>query len=67
MSYVVAVVGAPGAVGQELIKILEQRHFPVEQLVPLASTRSAGKKIHFAGKDVEVQPLSSSILWEHRF
>lgn len=59
MSYVVAVVGATGAVGQEMIKILEQRHFPVEQLVPLASTRSAGKKIHFAGKEVEVQPLSS--------
>jgi len=41
-AYTVAVVGATGAVGGEMIEVLEERKFPVEQLVPLASSRSAG-------------------------
>lgn len=53
----VAIVGATGAVGIELIKLLEKRKFPVGKLTLLASARSAGKKLPFAGKDVEVQAL----------
>ena len=57
--YVVAVVGATGAVGQEMIKVLEQRDFPVKRLVPLASARSAGKKVRFKGKEWTVEELKS--------
>ena len=48
--YTVAVLGATGAVGQEMIKILEERNFPVGTLVPLASARSAGKTLKFRVK-----------------
>ena len=53
--YTVAVLGATGAVGQELISILEERNFPVGKLIPLASARSAGKTIKFKGEDVTIQ------------
>ena len=53
--YTVAVLGATGAVGQEMIKILEERNFPVGKLVPLASARSAGKKLTFKGQEVTIQ------------
>lgn len=56
--YNVAVVGATGAVGETLIKILEERNFPVNELFPLASERSAGTKIQFNGKSVTVQDLA---------
>lgn len=52
--YNVAVLGATGLVGQHLIEILEQRDFPVAQLFPLASSRSAGGTITFKGKNIEV-------------
>ena len=52
--YTVAVLGATGAVGQEMIKILEERNFPVGKLVPLASARSAGKTLRFKGEDVTI-------------
>ncbi len=55
--YVVAVVGATGAVGREMIKTLEQRNFPVKKLVALASRRSAGKRLQFKGEEVVVQEL----------
>ena len=55
MSSVVAVVGAPGLVGRAMLAVLEQREFPVSRLVPLASARSAGSKVRFAGEEVEVQ------------
>ena len=48
-TYRVAVLGATGAVGREMIKILEERKFPVGELIPLASARSAGTKIPFRG------------------
>ena len=48
-TYTVAILGATGAVGQEMIKILEERNFPVGKLIPLASARSAGKKLTFKG------------------
>ena len=56
--YVVAVVGATGAVGTEMIQVLEERKFPVARLVPLASTRSAGGTVTFEGNEVLVEVLS---------
>jgi aspartate-semialdehyde dehydrogenase len=55
--YVVAVVGATGAVGREMISILEERKFPVGELVLLASERSAGERIEFGGKNRQVKKL----------
>lgn len=52
------VLGATGAVGSTVLRVLEERDFPVSELVPLASERSAGKRLQFAGGEVEVQPLS---------
>src|SRR5438105_13915022 len=53
----VAVVGATGAVGIEMIKTLEKRSFPVGKLTLLASARSIGKKLSFRGHPVHVQEL----------
>jgi len=55
----VAVVGATGAVGETMVSILEQRNFPVRNLYPLASSRSAGSKIQFKGKNITVQDLAT--------
>lgn len=55
--YQVAVVGATGAVGREMVETLEQREFPVEALKPLASQRSFGKTIEFRGEEIPVQVL----------
>ncbi|MEY4485308.1 MAG: hypothetical protein RL693_2760 [Verrucomicrobiota bacterium] len=54
----VAVVGATGAVGVEMLRCLEQRHFPVGQLTLLASARSAGKTMKFKGEDVVIKELT---------
>ena len=51
----VAVVGATGAVGSEVIGCLERRGFPVGRLVPLASARSAGANLNFDGRPVAVE------------
>ena len=56
--YDVAVVGATGAVGEAMIAILEQRNFPVGNLYPLASSRSAGKTVMFHGKSIKVTDLA---------
>ena len=56
--YVVAVVGATGAVGTEMIEVLEERKFPVTRLVPLASTRSAGGMVTFDGSEVPIEVLT---------
>ena len=53
--YTVAVLGATGAVGQEMLKVLAERDFPVGELIPLASTRSAGKTMQFKGRDVVIR------------
>ncbi len=53
----VAIVGASGAVGQELLRILDQRNFPLDDLVLFGSTRSAGHKYRFHDKDYEVKLL----------
>jgi len=57
--YDVAVVGATGAVGETILKVLEERNFPVGTLYPLASSRSAGKKIEFNGAWIEVLDLET--------
>jgi len=54
-AYDTAVVGATGAVGQEMIKILGSRNFPIKEITLLASKKSAGKKLKFKGKDVVVE------------
>jgi aspartate-semialdehyde dehydrogenase len=54
----VAVAGATGLVGRTILQVLEERAFPVAGLVPLASDRSAGKRIVFGGEEVEVQALN---------
>ena len=56
-AYNVAVVGATGAVGTEMLQILEERKFPVDQIFPLASARSAGEDLSFNGQDVQVKLL----------
>ena len=54
----VAVIGATGAVGREMIGILEERRFPVDELVPLASERSVGRRVAFGGREHEVRELT---------
>ena len=54
----IAIVGITGAVGQEMINCLEERNFPVKELRPLASARSAGKKINFRGHEISIQELT---------
>jgi aspartate-semialdehyde dehydrogenase len=58
----IAIVGATGAVGTELIQLLEQREFPVRELKLLASPRSAGKALKFKGEEITIEALS-----EHSF
>ena len=50
--------GATGAVGAEMIEVLEERKFPIETLIPLASARSAGGTVLFAGQDVTILELT---------
>ena len=59
-SYHVAVAGATGAVGIEMLRCLEERNFPVGKLTLLASARSAGKKLKFRGEDVTIQELTAN-------
>lgn len=62
--YNVAVVGATGAVGEELFRVLEEVDFPINQLVPLASSRSAGVDVEFKGKNYKVLELTESVFEE---
>jgi aspartate-semialdehyde dehydrogenase len=57
----VAVVGATGMVGRTMIKVLEERNFPVSELIPAASERSVGKEITFRGKAVKVVSVMEAI------
>ena len=60
MAYRVAVVGATGAVGREMLQILAERKFPVDEVVALASGRSAGKEVSFGEeRTLKVQDLAS--------
>ncbi|MEK7268394.1 MAG: aspartate-semialdehyde dehydrogenase, partial [Nitrospirota bacterium] len=58
-AYHVAIVGATGAVGAQMIKVFEERKFPIETLRPLASSRSAGGTVSFQGADLNVQQLTN--------
>jgi aspartate-semialdehyde dehydrogenase len=53
----VAIAGATGAVGREMMKVLDERQFPISELVPLASERSEGHKVEFRGDDLTVKRL----------
>lgn len=53
----VAIVGVSGAVGQEFLRVLEERHFPLDELILFGSSRSAGKKSIFRGKEIEIKRL----------
>jgi aspartate-semialdehyde dehydrogenase len=57
-AFTVAVCGASGAVGTEMVSILEERHFPVADLRLLASERSAGERMTFRGDDVQIEELN---------
>lgn len=64
-SYKIAIVGATGAVGEELLNVLAELKFPVESILPLASARSAGEKLEFKGKEIIVKELTSKVFKEH--
>lgn len=57
----VAVVGATGMVGSVMLKVLEERNFPLTELIPVASERSVGKKLAYNGKDFEVVSLETAV------
>jgi aspartate-semialdehyde dehydrogenase len=59
--YNVAVVGASGAVGEELFRVLEEQNFPIGKLLPLASANSAGNYIEFAGQKHRIEELTESV------
>ncbi len=60
MAFKTAIMGATGAVGQELLKILEERDFPLSSLKLLASARSKGKKMKFKGEELVVEELTEN-------
>jgi len=60
-SYNVAVMGATGVVGQEMISILEERKFPIDKLSLFASERSAGTTISFCDKEIVVEKLAENV------
>ncbi len=57
----IAVVGATGMVGQVMLKVLEERNFPVTELIPVASEKSVGKKVVFKGKEYEIVSMQTAI------
>jgi len=58
MGYKVAIAGATGNVGRELLNILDERSFPVDEVVALASARSAGSEVYFGDKAIKVQDMA---------
>lgn len=64
MSLRVGIVGATGAVGEELLAVMEQRRFPVGELVPTASARSAGRAVRFGGREWPVRAVDRAVLRE---
>lgn len=61
----VAVVGATGAVGEELFRVMDEMDFPVNELLPLASAKSVGTNIEFKGKEYPVVELTDKVFQEH--
>ncbi len=62
--YNVAVVGANGAVGEEILRVLEELDFPINKLTPLASSRSAGKTVDFKNREIVIKELTNTIFKE---
>jgi len=60
-AYNIAVVGATGAVGEEIFRVLKESNFPVGEILPLSSARSAGSKIEYKGKEFIVQELTEDV------
>ena len=58
----VAVVGATGAVGPEVLRVLRERSFPAASVTPFASARSAGTRVAFGGEELEVRELTDDAL-----
>jgi len=63
-NYNVAVVGASGAVGEEILRVLEEIDFPLNKLVPMASSRSAGNTVEFNGKELVIKELTETVFDE---
>ena len=61
MGYTVAVVGATGAVGAQMIKMLEESTLPIDKIRYLASARSAGKVLQFKGQDVTIEETTEDL------
>ena len=57
----VALVGATGMVGQVMLKVLEERNFPLTELIPVASEKSVGKVINFKGKEYQIVSMQTAI------
>ena len=57
----VAIVGATGMVGTVMLKVLEERNLPITELIPVASARSAGKKLTYKGSDFTVVTLADAL------
>ena len=62
--YNVAIAGATGAVGEELLRVIEEYEIPVKKLVPLASARSVGKEVEFKGESLKVKELTCEVFEE---
>lgn len=61
----IAIVGATGAVGEELLNVLDELDFPVESILPLASAKSAGNQIEFRGKSYTIKELTEDVFREN--
>ena len=57
----IAVVGATGMVGQVMLKVLEERNFPITELIPVASEKSVGKKVTFKGNEFEIVSMQTAV------
>jgi aspartate-semialdehyde dehydrogenase len=63
-AYHIAIVGATGAAGTELLRVLERRNFPLATLRPIASARSAGKSVRFRGEPIPIEKLESGVTFD---
>ncbi|TXE89033.1 aspartate-semialdehyde dehydrogenase [Campylobacter volucris] len=61
----IAIIGATGAVGEELLNVLDELNFPVENILPLASAKSVGSSVEFRGKTYKVQELTETVFQEN--